>query len=133
MLLGVFYWHWRVYALYTSMTEIRRKFAYTEFAFQFQSPWLSRQFGGPMFRDALSQEQQTQVARAERQMRRVMGVVAVCCAIGVLMFAWDIIPYVPRLGAATMSSGEDSGLFERFVEVLLPAAISDDHFRSLFR
>jgi hypothetical protein len=91
MLLCAFYWHWRVHALYKSLGEVRRKFAYTEFSFQFQSSWLAGQLGGPMFRDALSPEQRMHVAAVGRQMRRVMAVVAVCGAIGVLAFVWDLV------------------------------------------
>jgi hypothetical protein len=91
MLLCALYWHWRVYSLYKSLGEVGRKFAYTEFSFQFQSSWLPGQLGGPMFRDALSPEQQMQVAAVGRQMRRVMTVVAVCGVIGIFAFVWDLV------------------------------------------
>jgi hypothetical protein len=91
MLLCAFYWHWRVYSLYKSLDEVGRKFAYTEFSFQFQSSWLAGQLGGPMFRDALSPGQRMHVAAVGRQMRRVMAVVAVCGAIGVCAFVWDLV------------------------------------------
>jgi hypothetical protein len=91
MLLGALYWHWRVYSLYKSLDEVGPKFAYTEFSFQFQSPRLAGQLGGPMFRDALSPEQRMHVAAVGRELRRVIAVVAVCGAIGVFAFAWDLI------------------------------------------
>jgi TRAP-type C4-dicarboxylate transport system permease small subunit len=81
ILLCAFFWHWLVYSLYRSLDDVRRKFVYTEFSFQFQSPWLARQLGGPMFIDALSPEEQMQVAAANRQARRVMAVFAVFCAL----------------------------------------------------
>ncbi len=56
MLLCALYWHRLVYSLYRSLDHVRRKFVYTEFSFQFQSPWLAKQLGGPMFRDTLSPE-----------------------------------------------------------------------------
>src|SRR5690349_9424593 len=90
MVLCTVYWHWRVYSLYKSLGEVGRKFAYTEFAFQFQSSWLAA-LGGPMFRDALSPVQRMQVAANGRQMRRVMAVVAISGAIGVFAFAWDLV------------------------------------------
>jgi hypothetical protein len=95
MLLCVFYWHWRIYSLYRSLDGVRRKFVYTEFCFQFQSPWLARQLGGPMFRDALSPEQQMQVAAVSRQARRVATLFAIFGAIGffavVCGLAWDLV------------------------------------------
>ena len=86
MLLCAFYWHCRVYSLYQSLDEVGRKFAYTEFSFQFQSSRLAGQLGGAMFRDALSPEQLMQVAAVGRQMRRVMTVVAISGLIGVFAF-----------------------------------------------
>jgi hypothetical protein len=91
MLLCASYWHWRVYSLYKSLGEVGRRFAYSEFAFQFQSSWLARQLGGQMFRDALSPEQQMQVAAVDQQMRRVMGVFAICGAICAFAFSWALI------------------------------------------
>jgi hypothetical protein len=95
ILLCALYWHWLVYSLYRSLDDVRRKFVYTEFSFQFQSPWLARQLGGTMFRDALSPEEQMQVATANRQERRVMAVLAVLSAIGffgiVGGLAWDLV------------------------------------------
>lgn len=44
-----------------------------------------------MFRDALSPGQRMHVAAVGRQMRRVMAVVAVCGAIGVCAFVWDLV------------------------------------------
>lgn len=43
MLLAALYWHWRVYSLYKSLDEVKRKFIYSEFSFQFQNPWLGLQ------------------------------------------------------------------------------------------
>lgn len=83
--------YWRVYSLYRSIDEVGRKFVYTESSFQFESPWLSEQLGGPMFRDALSPQQHMQVAAVDRQMWRVVVVIAVCGAIGVFAFVWDLV------------------------------------------
>jgi hypothetical protein len=91
MLLCVSYWHWRVYSLYKSLGEVGRRFPYTEFSFQFQSPWLAGQLGGPMFRDALSSEQKMLVIAVGRQTRRIMRVIAVCGAICVSVFAWELV------------------------------------------
>ena len=94
ILLCALYWHWLVYSLYRSLDDARHKFVYTEFCFQFQSQWLARQLGGPMFRDALSPEEQMQVAAANRQARRVMAVLAVLSAIVFFAIfgglAWDV-------------------------------------------
>jgi hypothetical protein len=46
------YWHWRVFSLYRSLIQVKDKFGYDEFSFQFQSPYLAKQLGGPMFRGA---------------------------------------------------------------------------------
>jgi hypothetical protein len=95
MLLCVLYWHWRVYSLYRSLDDVRSKFVYMEFSFQFQSPWLAKQLGGPMFRDALSPAQQMQVAAVNRQVRRVAAIFAVIGAIGFFAIvgglAWDLV------------------------------------------
>jgi hypothetical protein len=64
MLLCALYWHWRIYSLYRSLDEVRRKFVYTEFSFQFQSPAIAAWLGGPMFRDGLSREQQCKLLRS---------------------------------------------------------------------
>jgi hypothetical protein len=100
MLLCALYWHWLVYSLYRSLDDVRRKFVYTEFSFQFQSPWLAKQLGGPMFRDALSPEQQMQVAAVNRQARRVLAVFAVFGAIGFLGIVgglvWDLVRHGGR-------------------------------------
>jgi hypothetical protein len=77
---GCCFGHWLVYSLYRSLDHVRRKFVYTEFSFQFQSSWLAKQLGGPMF--ALSPEQQMQVAAVNRQARRVVAVFVVFGAIG---------------------------------------------------
>ena len=91
MLLCVSYWHWRVFSLYKSLGEIGRRFAYMEFCFQFQAPWLAGQLGGPMFRDALSPEQQMQVIAVDQRARRIMRVVAVCGVVCVFAFACDLV------------------------------------------
>ena len=100
ILLCALYWHWVVYSLYRSLDDVRREFVYPEFSFQFQSPWLARRLGGPMFRDALSPEQQIQVAAANRRARRVMAVLAVLSAIGffgiVGGLAWDLVRHGAR-------------------------------------
>jgi hypothetical protein len=38
MLLAGLYWHWRVFSLYRSLIQVKDKFGYDEFSFQFQSP-----------------------------------------------------------------------------------------------
>lgn len=99
MLLCVFYWHWRIYSLYRSLDEVRRKFAYTEFSFQFQTPSLAAWLGGPMFRDGLSPEQQMRVVAVTRQLRTARVVFAVCGVVGLLGFVsgltWDLIRHAP--------------------------------------
>jgi hypothetical protein len=87
MLLCALYWHWRVYSLYRSLDEVKHKFVYSEFSFQFQSPWFARQLRGPMFRDELSPEEEMQVAAVSRQLRPAMIVVGCCVAI---MFVWIV-------------------------------------------
>jgi hypothetical protein len=100
MLVCALYWHWLVYSLYRSLDQVRRKFVYTEFSFQFQSPWLAKQLGGPMFRDALSPEQQMQVAAVNRQARRVLAVFAAFGVIGLFGIvgglAWDLVRHGGR-------------------------------------
>ncbi len=95
MLICALYWRWLVYSLYRSLDDVRHKFVYTEFSFQFQSPWLAKQLGGPMFRDALSPEQQMQVAAVNQQARRAMAVFAVFGTIGFLGMvggvAWNLV------------------------------------------
>ena len=95
MLLCALYWHWRIYFLYRSLSDVSRKFPCTEFYFQFHTPRLAAWLGGPMFRDGLSPEQQTQVAAVERQVRRVIVVIAVfgyiCFFTFVGAFAWGLV------------------------------------------
>jgi hypothetical protein len=85
MLLCALYWHWRIYSLYRSLEDVRHKFVYSEFCFQFQSPWLAAQLGGPMFREGLSPEQKMRVAAVSRQLRPAMVVLSVCVAV---FFVW---------------------------------------------
>jgi hypothetical protein len=100
MWICVLYWHWRIYSLYRSLDEVRRKFVYTEFCFQFQSPAIAAWLGGPMFRDGLTLEQQLQVAAVDRQLLPARVTFAVCgaiCFLGVVgALAWNLI----RHGAA---------------------------------
>lgn len=83
MLLAALYWHWRVYSLYNSLDEVKRKFIYSEFSFQFQNPWFAKQLGGPMFRDELPSDLLARVEVIRQQMRYVVFGVA-CCIIIVL-------------------------------------------------
>ena len=80
MLLAALYWHWRVYSLFRSLGEVKRKFIYAEFAFQLANPWLARQLGRPMLRDQLSPDLLARVEVARRQIRRVELGLA-CCVI----------------------------------------------------
>ena len=80
MLLAALYWHWRVYALYRSLDEVKRKFIYSEFSFQFANPWLAKQLGRPMLRDELSPDLLARVEVVRRQMRHVELGLA-CCVI----------------------------------------------------
>lgn len=95
----VLYWHWRIYSLYRSLDDVRRKFVYTEFSFQFQSPSFAAWLGGPMFRDGLSLEQQMQVATVSRQLRPARVIFAVCgavCFLGLIgSMAWDLVRHRP--------------------------------------
>jgi hypothetical protein len=78
VLLCAVYWHWRVYSLYGSLDNVREKFTYVEFSFQFGQPWWSRQLGGPMFRDGLSQDQKKQVEAMMQQLRPAVLVYRIC-------------------------------------------------------
>jgi hypothetical protein len=80
MLLAALYWHWRVYSLYKSLDEVKRKFIYSEFSFQFQNPWFAKQLGGPMFRDELPPDLLARVDVVRQQMRYVVFGLA-CCII----------------------------------------------------
>jgi hypothetical protein len=87
ILLCVVYWHWQIYSLYRSLDDVRRKFVYTEFSFQFQSPSLAAWLGGPMFRDGLSQEQKVQVDQVSRKLHpaRIISVVCGCICFLILI------------------------------------------------
>jgi hypothetical protein len=80
MLLAGLYWHWRVFSLYRSLIEVKDKFGYDEFSFQFQSPYLTKQLRGPMFRDGLPPHLLAQVT-AVRQHMRYVEFSAACCVI----------------------------------------------------
>ncbi|MET4312321.1 hypothetical protein [Bradyrhizobium barranii] len=91
------YWHWRVYSLYRSLGDVKRKFVDTEFSFQFQTPTLAAWLGGPMFRDKLSSVEQMQVTAVEQQLRSVRIVFAVggyICFFG-MVFAlfWNLVQH----------------------------------------
>ena len=90
MLLAGLYWHWRVYSLYRSLTEVRDRFGYNEFSFQFQSPYLAMQLGGPMFRDGLPPHLLGEVAVVRQRMRYVVFGAAFCAvALIALVMAGD--------------------------------------------
>jgi hypothetical protein len=81
ILLCAVYWHWRVYALYRSLDDVRDRFAYTEFSFQFGRPWSSRQLGGPMFRNGLSPHQEMRVQAVMQQLRPAIVVYRICALV----------------------------------------------------
>lgn len=94
MLLAALYWHWRVYSLYKSLDEVKRKFIYSEFSFQLQNPWFAKQLGGPMFRDELPSDLLARVEVIRQQVRYVVFGVA-CCIIlvfGLMLLTFRTTP-----------------------------------------
>src|SRR5262245_36986274 len=81
VLLCAVYWHWRVYSLYRSLDDVRKRFAYAAFSFQLGQPWWSRQLGGPMFRGGLSRHQEMQVESVMQQLRPAIVVYRICALI----------------------------------------------------
>ena len=90
MILIALYWHVRIFLLYRSLEEIRQKFPYTEFAFQFQAPGYAKRLGGPMFRDDLSSGQSLQVKELERHIRATKFIFAVCGYVVIFLFVVGI-------------------------------------------